>query len=282
MPFAAYVPTKSELVTLTKASNALINSCVARFGFKYHVDFPSDEDLYSKIREGTSSPLTLAQAEQYGYKSPAQGAQDTAQETQSEQSSSDQGSSMTQALNQVLSGGSELPKGATLPPGAATPHSAVGKEINGEKVPEGGCQGEAQRKLAKGGPNLKEFGSKGLDPLNVVLAMRDDSHTKGQQDPVYVKMRKAWSSCMKTAGYTYSSFDAAWESPEWAKSATATDREKSVATADVRCRLKANYVGVTDAVNLAYEKRAVEDNAELLNAVKEYNQAQLRNAAKVV
>jgi hypothetical protein len=279
MPFEAYVPSESEVKTLAKASNALINSCMAEYGFTTDLDFPSDSDLYASIRQGTSLPRTLEQAERYGFKNAAQGAPDSPQGDQNGESGT--AGSVSQAQLLVLNGAGE-PAPSGIPADAVPSPAVTTDEVNGKKIPEGGCQAEATRQLAKGAPDLDKHGNQGSDALNVMLGIRADAKSKGAQDPVYTKMVAAWAACMKQAGYPYSSFNAAAEDPEWATSRTASAREIAVATTDIKCRTQVNYLGVADAVNLAYEKRAVDKNAELLQAVKDYYQAQLRNAAKVV
>lgn len=118
--------------------------------------------------------------------------------------------------------------------------------------------------------------------MNAILEIRAESHSSAVQTTLFENMEKSWSACMKKSGFSYGSLKSAAEDGEWSTNQAASEREISVATADVKCRMSANYLGVTEAVFLAYEKQAVEDNAELLQAVRDYYDAMLRNAAKVV
>ncbi|WP_405815848.1 hypothetical protein OG241_15010 [Streptomyces sp. NBC_01390] len=278
MPLAAYLPTETELNTLARAQTSLLRDCMSEYGFTdSRIEVPSDWLMFEDIGEGTDLPVTLEQAQQYGYH-PA--GTDTGGDSDDQESGSD--SDSTSGLPALATGDKEtemLVANGTAVAGASAP---AGQRVNGKEIPEGGCAGRAQQTIAKNTPELKKFGSDNADPLNAILEIRAESHSSAMQTDLFEKMEKSWSACMKKSGFSYGSLKSAAGDGEWSTNQVASEREISVATADVKCRMSANYLGVTEAVFLAYEKQAVEDNAELLQAVRDYYDAMLRNAAKVV
>ncbi|MFR9800493.1 hypothetical protein ACL02U_32035, partial [Streptomyces sp. MS06] len=278
MPFAAYIPDDDELQTLHKARNALVNACVAEFGLKGVLDTPADDSILADIRQGTDLPRTLEQAQRYGYRNAGSEAADTpAGKRQPSRVSAAERRTKMLVLNGPAAVASQ---GAEPPSGLSTPRSGQNVKVDGKTVPRGGCLGRSDRKLEQGAPDLDAYGAHGKTALNVLLGIRFEAWTKAAQDTAYRKMAASWSSCMKKAGFVYDSFKAAAEDPEWSRTRRAGDRETAVATADIRCRMQVNYLGVSEAVHLAYGKRAVEDNAELLRAVGDYYDTLVRNAAK--
>ncbi|WP_157968747.1 hypothetical protein [Streptomyces geranii] len=278
MPLAAYLPTEDELNTLARAQTSLLRDCMAEYGFAdSELEAPSEWLLFKDISEGTGLPVTLEQAQRYGYH-PA--GTDTGGDSDDQEAGSDSPSGLPALATGDKQTELLVANGPAAVAGASP--AASGQRVNGKEVPEGGCAGRAQQTIAKNTPALKKFGSDNADPLNAILEIRAESHSSAMQTTLFENMEKSWSACMKKSGFSYGSLKSAAEDGEWSNNQVASEREISVATADVRCRMSANYLGVTEAVFLAYEKQAVEDNAELLQAVRDYYDAMLRNAAKVV
>ncbi|WP_149183488.1 hypothetical protein [Streptomyces sp. TRM49041] len=105
---------------------------------------------------------------------------------------------------------------------------------------------------------------------------------RAEKDPQVRAVWAKWSDCMEEAGYSYATPWDANNDPKWGKSPAATDDERSVATADAKCKIKHNVAGVWMAVEIAYQKRTLEAKAESLEAAKKTNETRLRNAAEVI
>ncbi|MFI5802918.1 hypothetical protein [Streptomyces sp. NPDC051561] len=265
MPFAAYLPGERELAAIQRAESVLLNSCMAEFGFTTHIDAHSDAELLADLRGGTTLPRTPAEAAAYGFHNVPAAADPP------ERSSPDP----RQADRLLVLGGAD-PRPA--PDGA--PATGPDRKVNGKAVERGGCAGRTERALAVGSPAEKTE-HPGNSALNTLLRLRSEAWAQGAKDPAYTRMTAAWSACMRTAGFRYATFDAAAEDPAWTRTAKAGSREKAAAGADLRCRGEVNYLGVSEAVHLAYERRAVQDNAATLTSLKAHYDAVARNSAKV-
>jgi hypothetical protein len=96
------------------------------------------------------------------------------------------------------------------------------------------------------------------------------------QDSRVVAAYRSWSQCMHRAGYAYSDPVAAMLA--WPRSAghAASNQEITTATADGRCKLSTNLVGITLAVQLAYDQRYIDQHQQQLVAFKNSWQSLLR------
>ncbi|MFF0743288.1 hypothetical protein ACFYVL_23140 [Streptomyces sp. NPDC004111] len=268
MPFAAFVPGDRELAAVQRAESALLNACLAEYGLTARITAHSDAALLADLRRGTTLPRTLAEAAAHGFHNvprPADGAAPAGR-------AADGPEQRDRLL--VLNGPDPRP----APSGA--PAAGPDREVNGRAVPRGGCAGRTERTLAKGSP-AERAEHPGNSALNTLLRLRSAAWAEGAKDPAYVAMTGAWSACMREAGFSYASFDAAAEDPAWTRTAKAGARERAAATTDLRCRTRVNYLGVSEAVHLAYEKRAVRDHGATLTSVKAHYDAVARNASKV-
>ncbi|MEV3990214.1 hypothetical protein AB0J57_15035 [Streptomyces sp. NPDC049837] len=147
------------------------------------------------------------------------------------------------------------------------------KAANGKAIPEGGCWGQALRELASKGPKVhpdkEEFASH--------LALF--AYQESQKDKRVQKAFADWSACMKAKGYHYNGPMAPVEDERFAKSTTPTPAEIRVAEADVECKEKHNVIGTWYAVEVAYQKRAIESNQQMLDTLKQRKDAILRAAS---
>jgi hypothetical protein len=161
-----------------------------------------------------------------------------------------------------------------LPPAASAVMMGQGQSsYQGKPVPEGGCIGEARRKIAEGGPDIKE--PRLADNLAI------EAYDRSKQDSRVLKVYAEWSVCMKQAGFEYTDPWKALNDPAFVSSEP-TQKEITVATADARCKRKTNLVNVHATVLTAYEQRAVERNAEALSQIKKSYEIQEKNAAAVL
>ncbi len=143
------------------------------------------------------------------------------------------------------------------------------RTVAGRPVPEGGCAAEAKRILSGGEAPVDTLPVQER-ALQSFQRMMSDSRVR--------EVQALWSTCMREAGFNYSNPDQASESDEWL-SDPSSDKERAVATADVRCKLRHNLAGVYLAVETAYQQMVIERNEEMLDKVRADLDQQLKSAA---
>ncbi|MDP9795137.1 hypothetical protein J2S43_003649 [Catenuloplanes nepalensis] len=145
-------------------------------------------------------------------------------------------------------------------------------QLAGQAVPPGGCAGEAMRTLSAGGPEA---------PMINPEQLANADHKRAEQDSRVQAVFGRWSTCMRDRGFHYTTPMDALNDPRWHDEAVRT-AELETAKADVACKQETNVVGTFFAVESAYQRRTIEDNAQQLNELQKHYDALLRNAAKVV
>ncbi|MFJ4688670.1 hypothetical protein [Streptomyces sp. NPDC088789] len=278
LPLEAYEWTDDEERTRRQGEDLLAAACMRDFGFDLapRPRYRGDKALRDANRYGVTDPDT---ASRFGYRidpaargpkppgddfSPAeslvlfgpQDGQDPSQEEGGQDSPQEEGG---QDSSQEEGG------------------QAEGTTADGKPVPKGGCWGKAIRDLAADGPKV--------DPDQEEFASQLAIYTfqEAQKDSRVKRVFADWSSCMKEQGFSYKGpmdpvEDRSFKNAENAE--TASDREIRVAVADVECKQRHNVVGVWYAVEVAYQERAVEQNQEQLNTLKERKESMLRAAAE--
>jgi hypothetical protein len=144
---------------------------------------------------------------------------------------------------------------------------------NGQAVPNGGCLGEAQRKLQEGAPAASDAS------LGESLSL--ESYDLSQRDSRVLKVFMDWSSCMNRSGYSYANPRNANNDPMFAAN-DPSPQEIAVAVADLRCKKETNLVNVWATVETAYQSRLIEQNAAALSVLKKNFEVQKKNAAAVL
>lgn len=246
LPMDPYKISPVTLLNTTRARSVLFAQCMARFGFQVDVQFggglsnwPGNERRYG-ITDETS-------ARQRGYH-PAPASPTAVNPTK--------GSTpvVTEGYQTVATG--EGPS-----------------SINDKPVPDGGCNGEARRKIAEGAPKV--------DSEQLGDELEGQAFARMLQDSRIRAVFAAWSACMKSAGFDYADPMKAMSDPAFATD-SATAREIEVATKDVLCKRAVNLINIQAAVESAYQKRVIEANTEALGQVREWLETQERNAVKVL
>ncbi|MGW3693837.1 hypothetical protein ACWD7C_03285 [Streptomyces sp. NPDC005134] len=265
-PLDAYLPSPEENYTLKKARVLLVNRCMRRLGYP---DNPQPLGRYTgrpmlSHTEFLVSPIP--QVEQYGFKSPA---------GERERTGSDADAAYVKKATKL--------QGKLLSGRIST--------FNGKKVPAQGCEGEALRVITKGARTPQEVTLPGGNKAGagkggfgegyaemVVSAARSDVMAKVWNDGRFTGAVENWSKCMAKQGYEYDDPRKARNDPRWQKSEQAGKEEISTAIADMRCKKKLNYLGIGIAVESAYEKQAVEKDAEILGRAKDLTSQWIKNA----
>jgi hypothetical protein len=159
-----------------------------------------------------------------------------------------------------------LVRGADRRSGAAPPRDAAGREL-----PEGGCQGEADRVLGAGTavPADQNLGNE--------LAYEANHRALGDSR-VRAEMKR-WSECMARQGYHY---ETVWDPNQEPWPEPANDKEIATAVADVRCKREVNLLGTMMAVEAAYHQRVIDQRAEELAVLQTHIRAEATAAARIV
>jgi hypothetical protein len=239
LPLDAYLGTPATTRAVNQARIAVFTACMRRFGFEPQP--PPLPPLPASFNEARYGLAALDQAQRYGYHPTPQARQE---------------------------------RGATEPPASAAAQAVA--QGTGERVaglPEGGCLGEARRRMADGAPPQPD--------AQVAERLDADSSARAGQDSRVRSAIARWSECMRGAGHDYDHPLKANDDPRF-RTPRPTPLEITVATADVRCKEQVNLVGTWLAVETAYQRRAIERNAEALRDVKALLDVQVRNAAQIL
>ncbi|MEU6710073.1 hypothetical protein ABZ897_01225 [Nonomuraea sp. NPDC046802] len=81
-----------------------------------------------------------------------------------------------------------------------------------------------------------------------------------RRDPQVVTGIRAWSACMKRAGFAYPDPFKAAGDKEWAKTPRPLPRELATATADVRCKQETDLVGIWARVDTRIQQNLIREH----------------------
>ncbi len=157
-------------------------------------------------------------------------------------------------------------------PPAGTPKTSPGS-VNGKAIPPGGCVSEVNNQL---------LGTRSIDeqfPLAGNLAVQ--AFQNAQADPRVLGYFSDWSTCLKKKGYNYADpFKAGVEftrPPESKPSA----KEVQAALAVIKCKESTRLILRWQAVNIEYEKKAIEKNQLALTEERNRLDKSLAISAKI-
>ncbi|WP_067479647.1 hypothetical protein [Actinomadura hibisca] len=145
----------------------------------------------------------------------------------------------------------------------------------GRAIPQGGCFAEGDRKVKA------SAGAIDLDPRQLLtqaaIAVMRDSRFKTAETQ--------WSECMKARGHNFQNHVSAQLSPKWDKRSRGqvpSAEERKVAAQDAECRQQVNLVGIAQAVEIAHQKKLVNDNQARLLKGKRVVDIWLHNAKTII
>ncbi|MFJ1840775.1 MULTISPECIES: hypothetical protein [unclassified Streptomyces] len=93
--------------------------------------------------------------------------------------------------------------------------------VRNKTVPHGGCAGEAERTVHIGAVDEVQRG------YDLVARLRREMSERSRSDPRVTAVNKKWSTCMRTAGFSYRDPDAAVDDPRWDLRSAAPSRRRS-------------------------------------------------------
>ncbi|KQV21761.1 hypothetical protein ASC99_18905 [Kitasatospora sp. Root107] len=253
LPLAEYQLRPEARLAVSKAERMLTAKCMARYGF-------SDPNAWLPEPQPDRDPLErrygladATMAEQWGYHVPP--------------GWKGQVDDLTRQNRPVLSQSELLVLSGRGP--QAGPTSSGGLSYQGTPVPEGGCQGEAKRRISPDG----DFD----DPE---LVRRIDGSPQSDSDPVVLQVFADWSACMKGKGFDRTKPVKDPKAPKLAPEPNRAEIEQ--ATADVACKRQTNLVGVWFAAESAYQDAMIQQNITALAEIRQQNDRTVKAATEIV
>jgi hypothetical protein len=249
LPIDVYVFTPEQQSRIDSAGAALAADCMKRFGFAWPVEDQGSATTVNR-RYGVVSAEV---AKERGYHPVI----DAEGEEHAEGRSSDTLKASPEAL-QAYGGKNPGRSGA-----------------GGQPIPEGGCKGEADRKLGLDRAQDPKQGKIGL--LNINFS----SFEKAQQQPEFRNAQQAWSACMNKEGYRYATFLTPVE--KYASRVGGPSREEiATAKTDVRCKKESDLLTVLLRLETKIQQEFIEQNAEGFAEVKRAHEAVLKAADRAL
>ncbi|GGQ86764.1 hypothetical protein [Kitasatospora griseola] len=261
LPLDGYLLNPAQLASVQQAQAKLIDGCMAGLGLDFRYP-PAPKDLRdpdaptSRI-DGRYGRQDAQLSARWGYHPEGGVPADRANAKMPEQSPE----------VRVAATGSDQLK-VHFGPG--------GQIINGHKVPEHGCVGQANRRLT-GTPDglIGDPQSMGDTKFRTLDAAREHPRTQAAF--------AQWAACMKERGVTgYADPIAAMSDPEWNRTPEPGERELKVAGADADCRHRTNVVGIWYSVDFAYQQEVLDADPAGMAQVKAGLETQVRSAAEVL
>jgi hypothetical protein len=178
-------------------------------------------------------------------------------------------------------------RGYTIPPEQEAVHTGIVAEAGGRAVPDGGCDGAAQRVL--NGDARSADGKTRAAPheYKQLYVFMDDAAQLAHRDPRIGDVDAAWANCMRTAGFGYTTPTSAERDPRWAGRLGAdswhpsSSDEIEVATADEKCRLDVDYSGVKRVVLGEAQRELIAEKEPELDRLRDLLATRYENALKV-
>ncbi|OKK10381.1 hypothetical protein AMK33_14290 [Streptomyces sp. CB02400] len=247
LPIEGYLPSDSERKQISQARKILVGDCMKRFGFSWK-PAPELPRLGPKtLVDWRYGIHDMALAEQRGYKPAA-----------AEQEAYDKA---------VKVGATDITTGSDAETWAL---QGGAPKVGDEPVPEGGCVGEADRKIADGSITAE-----------AAQQVSNEAFIQSQQHPDVVEAFKAWSACMKKSGFDYARPLDASDDPRFG-TREVTPLEIRTATADIACRESTRVARIWFDTEVAIQKETIESRPEQLNEERESLDAAVKKAADVV
>ncbi|KUN04809.1 hypothetical protein AQI95_18135 [Streptomyces yokosukanensis] len=154
---------------------------------------------------------------------------------------------------------------------------------HGRRIPEGGCLGQATRKIYGSPPTAtKVNGLKLSGYYSLAMELWYESRKQAGKDPGWKKADRAWSACMKKKGFHYADPDEASLDSDWFGHGKPSDKERKTAAADAHCKLDTGYVPAVHALEAHAQKSVIARNKQKLEAMRAADERAVRSARTIV
>ncbi|MEV6834684.1 hypothetical protein AB0N17_09235 [Streptomyces sp. NPDC051133] len=270
-PLHAYLPdpTSDDGKTVDRAQWILAKRCMVRLGFAgFAVLDPGSVDSTYPVRQGTlADGSTLGSDDSpYGVDDPGPASEHGYHNRAPEDSAKPQewpADQYTALTGSFRSGDSHL--------------------AHGNRIPEGGCLGEATRKIYGAPPKaVKVNGLKVTSYYSLALELGYQAQKQARKNPAWKKTEHAWSACMKKKGFRYADPDEAATDYAWYRDDKPSDKEKKTATADAQCKLDTDYIRTAHDIETRLQKSAIGRHKAELDQVLAANARAVAHARTVV
>lgn len=245
LPLDQLFPSGDEDLLLQRAEAKLVVACMRRLGISYRPPEPHHTDP-AATRDGLYGLTEHDQAQRLGYHAAPGG--DAAE---------DKPPPPPEKTALALTG---------------TRFGTDGPEPAGGRIPEGGCLGEANRRLTEGGPPVGET-------LLYDLAVR--AGQQAEQDAHVRAGFRAWSTCMAGKGFAYADPWQANDDPRWSTDHP-SDVERWTAVADVACKDSTDLVTIWQAAMVDHQRRTIASRSADIERYEQAKSARLANGRRVL
>ncbi|MFE0511152.1 hypothetical protein [Streptomyces sp. NPDC058964] len=157
------------------------------------------------------------------------------------------------------------------------------RRAHGHPIPEGGCLGQATRKIYGHPPRTtKVNGLKLSGYYSLALELWYESDKQARKDPAWKKADREWSACMKEKGFHYADPDKASFDTAWYRTGEPSGKEKRTASADARCKLDTDYIHTVHAVQAHVQKALIGKRKKDLDAMRAAEERAVGNARTII
>ncbi|PKW10632.1 hypothetical protein SAMN05428944_2168 [Streptomyces sp. 1222.5] len=161
--------------------------------------------------------------------------------------------------------------------------SGDSRSVHGHAIPEGGCLGQATRRIYGAPPKpTKVNGVKLSGYYSLALELWYESHKKARKDPDWKKADRDWSACMKKEGFHYPDPDKASLDSAWFRGGGPSGKEKKTAAADARCKLDTDYIATVHAIESGAQKTVIRRHKKDLDAMRAADERAVGNARTII
>ncbi|MFC8708826.1 hypothetical protein ACFUCQ_02640 [Streptomyces sp. NPDC057197] len=276
-PLDAFELTDAEQDTVTAARWTLAAQCMRRLGF----DSLADVDPYhppgwpQRPVDASGTVLTLVavsdDAHRYGVQDPEDAAAHGYRGALAAYRAHARAKTWTMPEYVALTGSS-------ADGGPARAHE--------RPVPDGGCLGQAERRIRGTGPRTEP---------DLVSVLRGESRRSAERDPAWRRADRTWSACMRGAGYHYATPADAQRGDDRreeelrlrlsggrGEADLPTETEKRTAVADARCKQRTGYLGTVRALDVRAQERVIAGHRAELDRHRARERAAVRTAMHVL
>ncbi|MFF3917241.1 hypothetical protein ACFYZB_27865 [Streptomyces sp. NPDC001852] len=153
---------------------------------------------------------------------------------------------------------------------------------HGHRIPEGGCLGQAMRKIYGAPPQAMKVGGVRLSGYySLALELWHDSRERASKDPAWKKADRAWSACMQKQGFHYADPDKASFDSRWFGHKEPSEKERKTASADARCKLDTGYVPAVHSLEARTQNAAIARHEQRLDALRTADERAMRKARTI-
>ncbi|MFI6285411.1 hypothetical protein ACIBCM_11750 [Streptomyces sp. NPDC051018] len=238
LPLERYELSADEMSAYQRAQKLLAQRCMVSLGF---TGFPRDPKMWSGM--GRTLTATLVDTGPYGLLDPGQARRlGYGVDTKAIADWMPRDRMMTARESEVMYGGFEEEREA----------------VGGRRVPEGGCAGEASRRLGRGIADATRM-------WGYVSGRRTALEKKSAEDPRVRHAWGVWSRCLADRGLgRYGNPVDAYTDQAWGRGqngdTSRTPREMATAKADVECKRQHRTVEVWSGVQKELERADIARN----------------------